>query len=125
MFWRICKRIHHPFTFQGKSGMLLPPLDRFIRVGGEFMSKKLGFIILVVCLIFAVPLPAMAAPKVLYWISHGSPADPVWIYYLAGANQWAKDTGIEVRTSFHSGDVPSQQEAVRSAIAAKATAIVT
>src|SRR5208337_2878749 len=89
------------------------------------MSKKLGFILVCVCLLFAISMPVMGAPKVLFWISHGSPADPVWIYYLAGANQWAKDTGIEVRTSFHSGDVPSQQEAVRSAIAANATAIVT
>ncbi len=39
--------------------------------------------------------------------------------------QWAKDTGNEVRTSFHSGDVPSQQEAIRAAIAVKAKGIVT
>jgi simple sugar transport system substrate-binding protein len=90
------------------------------------MSKKLLSILLVVGLVLAFVTPVVAAPKpVLYWISHGSPADPVWIYYLAGANQWAKDTGIDVRTSFHSGDVPSQQEAIRSAIAAKAKAIIT
>ena len=64
-------------------------------------------------------------PKTFYWISHGSPADPVWTYFLAGANQWAKDTGNTVKTSFHNGDVASQQEAVRSAIAAKADGIVT
>lgn len=64
-----------------------------------------------------------AAPKTFYWISHGSPADPVWTYFLAGAEQWAKDTGQTVNTSFHSGDVPSQQEAVRAAIAAGADGI--
>jgi simple sugar transport system substrate-binding protein len=73
----------------------------------------------------AMALPAMAEAKTFYWISHGGPADPVWTYFLQGANQWAEDTGNTVNTSFHSGDVPSQQEAVRSAIAAKADAIVT
>ena len=34
-------------------------------------------------------------------------------------------TGQTVNTSFHNGDVPSQQEAIRAAIAAKADAIVT
>jgi simple sugar transport system substrate-binding protein len=61
--------------------------------------------------------------KTFYWISHGAPADPVWTYFLAGAEQWAKDTGHSVNTSFHSGDVPSQQEAVRAAIAAGAEGI--
>src|SRR5215471_373257 len=68
---------------------------------------------------------AQGAPAVYYWVSHGSPTDPVWTYFLQGAQQWAKDTGNEVRTSFHSGDVPSQQEAVRAAISAKAKGIVT
>ena len=40
-------------------------------------------------------------------------------------SQWAEDTGNTVNTSFHSGDVPSQQEAVRAAIAAGADGIVT
>jgi simple sugar transport system substrate-binding protein len=65
------------------------------------------------------------AKDVYYWISHGSPTDPVWTYFLQGAEQWAKDTGNDVKTSFHSGDVPSHQEAVRAAIAAKARGIVT
>jgi simple sugar transport system substrate-binding protein len=73
----------------------------------------------------AVALPAMAEAKTFYWVSHGGPADPVWTYFLQGANQWAEDTGNTVNTSFHSGDVPSQQEAVRSAIAAGADGIVT
>jgi simple sugar transport system substrate-binding protein len=47
------------------------------------------------------------------------------MYFLQGAEQWAKDTGNEVRTSFHSGDVPSQQEAIRAAISVKAKGIVT
>jgi len=81
--------------------------------------------LLVVGAALALSLPAMAEAKTFYWISHGGPADPVWTYFLQGANQWAKDTGNTVNTSFHSGDVPSQQEAVRSAIAAKADAIVT
>jgi simple sugar transport system substrate-binding protein len=65
----------------------------------------------------------MAQGKTFYWISHGSPADPVWTYYLAGAEQWAAATGNQVNTSFHNGDVPSQQEAVRAAIAAGAAGI--
>ena len=67
---------------------------------------------------------AFAQDKTFYWISHGSPADPVWTYFLQGAEQWAADTGQTVNTSFHSGDVPSHQEAIRAAIAAGATAIV-
>jgi simple sugar transport system substrate-binding protein len=61
--------------------------------------------------------------KTFYWISHGGPADPVWTYFLQGAETWAADTGHTVNTSFHSGDVPSQQEAVRAAIAAGADGI--
>ena len=67
---------------------------------------------------------ALAEGKTFYWISHGSPADPVWTYFLDGANRWAADTGNTVNTSFHSGDVPSHQEAVRAAIATGAAGIV-
>ena len=81
--------------------------------------------LLLASLLFALIIPAVAQAKTFYWISHGGPADPVWTYFLAGANQWAKDTGQTVNTSFHNGDVPSQQEAMRAAIAAKADAIVT
>ena len=80
----------------------------------------------------AMPFAAMAATakaagagKTYYWVSHGGPADPVWTYFLAGANMWAADTGANVKTSFHSGDVPSHQEALRAAIAAKPAGIVT
>jgi simple sugar transport system substrate-binding protein len=75
-------------------------------------------------LLLALAIPVAAQAKTIYWISHGGPADPVWTYFLAGANQWAQDTGQTVNTSFHNGDVPSQQEAIRAAIAAKADAIV-
>jgi simple sugar transport system substrate-binding protein len=80
---------------------------------------------LIAVALFALSLPLAVQAKTLYWISHGSPADPVWTYFLQGANMWAKDTGQTVKTSFHNGDVPSQQEAIRTAIAAKADAIVT
>src|SRR6187551_1314910 len=76
-------------------------------------------------LVALMAIPAAAQAKTFYWISHGGPADPVWTYFLAGANQWAKDTGNTVNTSFHNGDVASQQEAVRAAIAAKADGITT
>ena len=92
------------------------------------MFKKLSFLLVTIVAVFAISIPFAASAqskKVYYWISHGSPADPVWTYFLAGAEQWAADTGNEVRTSFHSGDVPSHQEAVRAAIAAKADGIVT
>jgi simple sugar transport system substrate-binding protein len=68
-------------------------------------------------------LAAAQDAKTFYWISHGAPADPVWTYFLQGAETWAADTGQTVNTSFHSGDVPSQQEAVRAAIAAGASGI--
>jgi simple sugar transport system substrate-binding protein len=92
------------------------------------MIKRIGFLVLAFSLILAAALPVTVAAqdqKVFYWISHGDPADPVWTYFLDGAEQWSADTGIEVRTSFHSGDVPSHQEAFRAAIAAGATGIVT
>jgi simple sugar transport system substrate-binding protein len=90
------------------------------------MIRRLA--ILVAALLMALAIPATTTAqngKTFYWISHGSPTDPVWTYFLQGANQWATDTGNTVNTSFHSGDVASQQEAVRAAIAAKAAGIVT
>ena len=90
------------------------------------MFKKLTLILASAALALALPTTAaLAAGQTFYWISHGSPADPVWTYFLAGAEQWATDTGNTVNTSFHSGDVPSHQEAVRAAIAAGADGIVT
>jgi simple sugar transport system substrate-binding protein len=88
------------------------------------MLKKLTLLLSGVVLALALPAAAEAG-KTFYWISHGSPADPVWTYFLAGAKQWATDTGNTVNTSFHNGQVAPQQEAVRAAIAAKAAGIVT
>ena len=73
------------------------------------MFKKLALLILAIVTVFtlSVSLTGIAQDKkVFYWISHGSPADPVWTYFLAGAEQWAADTGNEVRTSFHSAMSP-------------------
>jgi simple sugar transport system substrate-binding protein len=93
------------------------------------MFKKRSFVAFAGAVILALTLPmsAMAQDdsKTFYWISHGDPADPVWTYFLDGANQWAEDTGNTVNTSFHSGDVPTHQEAVRAAISAGADGIVT
>lgn len=90
------------------------------------MFKRLSALLLIMMvLVLAFPAAAQDEEPVFYWISHGAPADPVWTYFLEGAEQWAADTGHEVRTSFHSGDVPSHQEAFRAAIAAGATGIVT
>ena len=81
----------------------------------------------VMALTLVLPMAATAQDdsKTFYWISHGDPADPVWTFFLDGANQWAEDTGNKVNTSFHSNDVPTHQEAVRAAIAAGADGIVT
>lgn len=77
---------------------------------------------LVLGLIFSA---AQAEQRTFYWVSHGSPADPVWVYFLSGAQQWAEDTGNTVKTSFHSSNVASQQAAIRTAIATHADGIVT
>ena len=81
--------------------------------------KKIAVLLIAISLVIVVAMPmtisAQENKPVFYWISHGSPADPVWTYFLDGAQQWSADTGIEVRTSFHSGDVPSHQEAFRAA----------
>src|ERR1700726_5271275 len=93
------------------------------------MFKKLSFFTLILSVVVAIHAPdvisAQDSKPIYYWISHGSPTDTVWTYFLQGAEQWAKDPGNEVRPSFHSGDVPSHQEAVRAAITAKARGIVT
>lgn len=90
------------------------------------MLKKFSLLALGAALAMALPMTgALAAGKTFYWVSHGSPADPVWTYFLDGAKTWAADTGNTVNTSFHNGDVPSQQEAIRAAIAAHADGIAT
>ncbi len=77
-------------------------------------------------LVASLPLAAAAQDenKTFYWVSHGAPTDPVWTYFLQGAEMWSDSTGHTVNTSFHSGDVPSHQEAIRVAIAAGADGIV-
>ena len=82
-----------------------------------------GSLLLVASLPLAVA--AQDQQKTFFWVSHGDPADPVWTYFLDGANQWASDTGNQVNTSFWSGDVAKQQEAIRAAITAQADGIVT
>ncbi len=86
-------------------------------------TTRLAGALMAAAAVFAAPACVLA--KTFYWVSHGSPADPVWTYFLAGAEQWAEDTGNTVNTSFHSGDVASHQEAVRAAIAAGADGITT
>ena len=88
------------------------------------MSEKLIGVCIGVMLALG-SLCSSAQAKTFYWISHGSPAVPVWTYFLAGAQKWSQDTGHTVNTSFHNGDVASHQEAVRAAIAAGADGIVT
>ena len=65
------------------------------------MLRKMGFLFIILVFALAIPFTVAAQKKTFYWISHGSPADPVWTYFLAGAKQWAKDTGNTVNTSFH------------------------
>lgn len=93
------------------------------------MLKRFSLFLLMLGTVVPLSAPftgsAQDAKRVFYWVSHGAPTDPVWTYFLQGAEQWGKDTGNEVRTSFHSGDVPSHQEAIRAAVAARARGIVT
>ena len=90
---------------------------------------KRSFLTFAGSLLLAASLPMTAAAqdeqRTFYWISHGSPADPVWTFFLDGAKQWEADTGNKVNTSFHSGDVALQQEALAAAIAAQPAGIVT
>ncbi|NAZ36205.1 substrate-binding domain-containing protein [Rubellimicrobium sp. CFH 75288] len=87
------------------------------------MMNRRSLFLSAAALALAPALALAQETRTFYWVSHGSPADPVWTYFLQGAEQWARDTGHTVNTSFHSGDVPSQQEAVRAAIAAGADGI--
>ena len=81
--------------------------------------------LLIAVLLFGLAVPAFAQDRTFAWISHGDPADPVWTFFLQGAEMWAEDTGNTVSTSFHSGDVPSHQEAFRAAITRGVNGIVT
>lgn len=88
------------------------------------MPKRFATL-LITLLLFGLAVPAFAQDKTFAWISHGDPADPVWTYFLQGAELWADDTGNTVSTSFHSGDVPTHQEAFRAAITRGVSGIVT
>src|SRR6056297_3033766 len=90
---------------------------------GRSMRNRL-LTLLSAVLLLGLLLPAFAQDDTYYWISHGDPADPVWTYFLEGAELWADVTGNQVNTSFHSGDVPTHQEAFRAAITAGAAGIV-
>ena len=51
------------------------------------MIRRLAALLLGGALAWVAPgLTAEAEAKTFYWISHGSPADPVWTYFLAGAD---------------------------------------
>lgn len=54
--------------------------------------------------IVSIPLAGLAqsAKPIYYWVSHGPPSNPIWSYFLQGAEMWAQETGADVRTSFHS-----------------------
>jgi simple sugar transport system substrate-binding protein len=88
------------------------------------MFSKFKLIVAALVIGMTIPLAYAKDGRTFYWVSHGSPADPVWTYFLEGAKQWASDTNNKVNTSFHNGDVPSHQEAVRAAIATGADGIV-
>ena len=89
------------------------------------MLRTLKYAAAGVLLAASAPMAIAQDGKTYFWVSHGSPADPVWTYFLDGAKQWGEDTGSKVNTSFHSGDVPSHQEAIRAAIASGAAGIAT
>ena len=117
-------------NYAARFGLLSESLSRqgAAAAEGKAILKTMVLFLLFLGTIAAcfAPVVSSAADKAIYyWVSHGSPTDPVWTIFLQGAEQWGKDTGNDVRTSFHSGDVPSQQEAVRAAISAKARGIVT
>ena len=64
------------------------------------MFEKLTAVCTAVMLALAASCStAEAETWTFYWVSHGSPADPVWTYFLAGAQQWSEDTGHTVNTS--------------------------
>src|SRR3972149_3865951 len=57
---------------------------------GKQMFKRYVIVLLILLvLVVSFPLVAQDEAPVFYWISHGAPADPVWTYFLQGAEQWA------------------------------------
>ncbi|NWF70022.1 MAG: substrate-binding domain-containing protein [Chloroflexi bacterium] len=92
------------------------------------MNKRaFVFVLVLASLVFGMvgmPVAAQDA-QVFYWISHGTAGDPIWAFAAAGAERAAADLSVEVRVSFHGGDVAAQREAFTAAIAAGAAGIAT
>ena len=93
------------------------------------MHKRIITILMLIVLVLVCIAPAGVTaqdkPKVFYWISHGQAGDAIWDTAIAAAERAGEDLGVEVRTSFHSADVPSHIEAFQAAIAAGADGIAT
>ncbi len=63
--------------------------------------------------------------KTFYLLSHGGPSDAFWLDWNAGAQKACDELKVTCKISFSGGDMASQKEAFRSAIAAKADGIAT
>lgn len=86
--------------------------------------KKFVVLMVLLALVFGLTAVGFAEDKpVFYWISHGTPNDPIWVHAINGANQAAEALDVEVKTSFHQNDIASQKEAFQSAIASGADGI--
>lgn len=68
---------------------------------------------------------AADAQKTFYLLSHGGPSDAFWLDWNAGAQKACDQLKVTCKISFSGGDMASQKEAFRSAIAAKADGIAT
>ena len=63
---------------------------------------------------------AADSQKTFYLLSHGGPSDAFWLDWNAGAQKACDQLKVTCKISFSGGDMASQKEAFRSAIAAKA-----
>jgi simple sugar transport system substrate-binding protein len=71
-----------------------------------------------------VTVTGAAAPKyTFYWLSHGSEADPVWMYDLLAVQWGAKALNVKANTAFFNNVPAPQKEAFTAAIAAGADGI--
>jgi len=67
---------------------------------------------------------AAPTPKyTFYWLSHGSEADPVWMYDLLAVQWGAKALNVKANTAFFNNVPAPQKEAFMAAIAAGADGI--
>ena len=91
------------------------------------MFKKVSILMLLAVILLAGSVvPAQAEePPTLYWISHGSEGDPIWIFAINGAKAAADSLGVNLNASFHHNDIASHKEAFMTAIAAGADGIST